>query len=52
MNFARTWNELLQNCISVNFLLIEGYAQDALGKELRIAPFVERFKIASLVKSF
>ena len=50
--FASTWNNLLKYCMSVNFLLIEGYAQGALRKELRISPFVEHFKIASLERSW
>ena len=33
------------------FLLIEGYVQGALRKELHICPFVERFKIATLGRS-
>ena len=48
MNFASTWNNLLKYCISVNFLLIEDYAQGFLRKELHIVPLVERFKIATL----
>ena len=28
--FASTWNNLLKYCMSVDFLLIEGYAQGAL----------------------
>ena len=38
--------------ISVEFLLVEGYLQGALQKELRIAPFVERFKTAFLGMSY
>ena len=49
--FASTWNNLLKYCLSVNFLLIEVYAQSALRKELHISPFVEHFKIASLGRS-
>ena len=52
MNFACTWKNLLKYCISVDFLLIEGYAQGALRKELHIAPFVEHFKIATLGRSY
>ena len=37
--------------MSVEFLLI-GYLQGALRKELRVAPFVERFKTASLGRSY
>ena len=49
--FASTWSNLLKYSMSVNFLLIEGYAEGALRKELRISPFVEHFKIASLGRS-
>ena len=51
INFARTCNKLLKHCISNEFLLIEGYVQGAIRKELHIAPFVERFKITTLGKS-
>ena len=52
MHFAITWNHLQKLCISVEFLLVEGYLQGALQKELRIAPFVERFKTAFLGMSY
>ena len=51
MNFASTWNNLLKYWISFEFLLIEGFVQGALRKELHIASFVERFKIATLGRS-
>ena len=51
MNFASTWNNLRKHWIPAEFLLMEGYVQGALRKELRIAPFVERFKIATLGRS-
>ena len=51
MNSACTWFNLLKHWNSAEFLLVEGYAQGALRKELRIAPFVERFKAATLRKS-
>ena len=51
MNFASTWNNLLKHWISVDFFLVEGYGQGALRKDLRIAPFVEHFDIATLGKS-
>ena len=51
MNFASTWNNLLKYCIFFEFLLIEGYVQGALRKELHVSPFVERFKIATLGRS-
>ena len=52
MNFVSTWNNLRKYCISVNFLLIEGYVQGALRKELRIAPSVEFFKTPTLGRSY
>ena len=52
MNFASTWNNLLKHWISAEFLLMEGYVQGALRKKPRIAPFVERFKTASLGRSY
>ena len=51
MNFASTWNNLLKHWISVDFFLAEGYGQGALRKDLRIAPFVEHFNVATLRKS-
>ena len=51
MNFASTWKNLLKNWISVDFFLVEGYGQAALQKELRIAPFVERFKVTTQGRS-
>ena len=51
MHFRCSWNNLLKHCISVDFLLVEDYKQCPLQKELRIAPFVERFKIATLERS-
>ena len=52
MHFVSTWNHLLKHCVSVELLLEEGYLQSALRKEVRIAHFVERFKSASLGKSY
>ena len=52
MHFTSAWNKLLKDCISVEFLLLEGYVQGALRKELRIDPFVERFKTATLEKYY
>ena len=52
MNFASTWNKLLKHCISVEFLLVKCYVQGALRKELPLAPFVERFKTATLGRSY
>ena len=52
MNFVSTWNNLRKYCISVNFLLIEGYVQGALRKELCIAPSVECFKTPTLGRSY
>ena len=51
MHFASTWNHLQKHYISAEFLLVEGYLQGALRKELCIAPFIEHFKTASLGKS-
>ena len=39
MDFTSTLKKLLKHCISAEFLLVEGYLQGALRKELRIAPF-------------
>ena len=44
MSFASTWNNFFKHWISSEFLLIEGYVQGAVGKELHMVPFVERFK--------
>ena len=52
MHFASAWNHLPKHCISVEFLLVEGYLQSAIRKELRIASFVERFKTASSGRSY
>ena len=52
MHFPIICNHLQKHCISVEFLLVVGYLQCALRKELRIAPFVERFKTASLGRSY
>ena len=52
MNFASSWNNLLKHCISADFLLMESYLQGALRKELRIAPFVDRFKTVTLGRSY
>ena len=51
MNFASTWIKLFKHCISVEFLLVEGYLQGALQKELHIASLVECFNIATLGRS-
>ena len=34
MNFASNWKKLLKHCISAEFLLVEGYVQGVLRKEL------------------
>ena len=52
MNSASTWHTLLKHYLSVEFLLVEGYLQGVLRKELHIAPFVELFKTATLRRSF
>ena len=51
INLIRTYSKLLQHFIFACFLLIKGYEQGALGKELTVALFVERFKIATLRKT-
>ena len=51
MNFATTWKKLLKHCIPAKCLTVVAYVQGALREELRIIPFVERFKIVSLWKS-
>ena len=50
INFISTCYKLLKHFINARFLLIEGYEQDALQKELTIAPFVDRFKTDALRK--
>ena len=40
INFISTYSKLLKNFIYARFLLIEGYEQGALRKELIFAPFV------------
>ena len=37
-----TYSKLLKHFIYARFLLIEGYEQGALRKELIVAPFLER----------
>ena len=51
-DFAGTWSNLLKHFISVKFLLIEGYVQGALRKEVFIAPFIGRFNTPTLGKCF
>ena len=51
INFFSTWTKIPKNCIFADVLLMEGQVQGALQKELLIAPFVERFKRATLGKS-
>ena len=52
MNFASTWIKLFQHWISVEFLLMEGYVQGALRKELLMAPSIKCFKTATLGRSY
>ena len=52
MHFASTWNKLLKDCIFVEFLMLEGLYRVFLRKELHIAPFKERFKTATLGRSY
>ena len=51
MHFASTWKHLLKHCISVGLLLVEGYLQGAVRKEICIVPFVEHFKTPILGRS-
>ena len=51
MNFASTWNKLFRHCISVEVLLVEGYVQGAVRKEMFIASFFS-FKNATLARSY
>ena len=43
INVISTYFKLLKNFIFAHFLLIEGYEEGALRKELIVAPFVERY---------
>ena len=43
--------QILQGFRFSRFLLIEGYEQGTVQKELIVAPFIERFKTATLRKS-
>ena len=52
MNFINVYSNLLNHLVFVHFLLIEGYEQGALRKELIFATFVEQFKTATLRKSY
>ena len=52
MNFVSTWNKLFRHCISVEFLLVEGYVQGAVRKEMFIASFTVSFKNATLARSY
>ena len=51
LNFISTYANWLKNFSFAHFLLIEGYRKYYLQKESVIAPFVERFKTATLTKS-
>ena len=51
INFVSTYANWLKNSSFAHFLLIEGYRKYYLRKESFIAPFVERFKTATLTKS-
>ena len=44
INFKSTLSKFITNYISIAVLLVEGFVQGALPKELFITPFVERFK--------
>ena len=49
-DFASTWGNLLEYCIPVKCLLIEGEVQGGLAEELSIAPFVESINTPTLGK--
>ena len=46
------WNVLLKHCISIDFLLVKGYVQDALLKELLVDLILDPFKTTALGKSY
>ena len=48
----RWYINLLNHCISVHHSLIQNYEQDALRKELIIAPLIERLQTAALRKFY
>ena len=52
MTFASTCKNLLKHCISVEFMLMEGYVQGALRKKQHIASFIERFKASTFGRSY
>ena len=52
INFAITWNSLLEHCSSAEYLLMKDYVQGALLMELPIATFAEHFKITYSGKVF
>ena len=52
MNFVSNWIKLFKHCTSVEFLLVKGYVQGTLQKELLIAPLTECFKTATLGRPY
>ena len=50
INLAIIWKNLLEHCISVEYLLMNGYLQGALRREVLVAPFLEHFNITTLGK--
>ena len=44
IKFLTTWKSSPKQCIFDDFLLLVGFIQDALRKELLIASFIELFK--------
>ena len=44
INFAYTWIKLFKHWISVEFLLVQGYLQGPLRKDLLMASSTESFK--------
>ena len=53
MNFSSNWNNLLKNCISTEFLMMEGYVQGILRKGLHSTiEGIRRFSVLFRVKEF
>ena len=50
-NFNSTLGNFIKGCIFLIFFRVKGFALGAPWKELIIAPFVKRFKAATLGKT-
>ena len=50
-NLNRTLGNSIKDCISFFFVCVEGFVLDVPWKELISAPFVKRFKAATLRRS-